>query len=179
MNGAKPFGAPTRFYRLPNTETASDTDSVLVEGPDMSGDQMVWCVYNDLDPDNHAGATDAGNTDPMGVEIQQTTFGFNRLGPLGNTVFLRFKILNKGGNQLDDMYVSVGEVPETRVGKLAQEQWRAWTLPLTEADMPVTTAVNGSGGRTCQDIVAEFDTCADLLAVYGTSEDLLLDRRTG
>ncbi|WP_405559079.1 hypothetical protein OHV08_34285 [Streptomyces canus] len=83
------------------------------------------------------------------------------------------------GMGVDDMYVSVGEVPEARVGKLAQEQWRAWTLPLTEADMPVTTAVNGSGGRTCQDIVAEFDTCADLLAVYGTSEDLLLDRRTG
>ncbi|HEY9370175.1 hypothetical protein [Streptomyces sp.] len=83
------------------------------------------------------------------------------------------------GMGVADMYVSVGEVPETRVGKLAQEQWRAWTLPLTEADMPVTTAVNGSGGRTCQDIVAEFATCADLLAVYGTSEDLLLDRRTG
>jgi hypothetical protein len=83
------------------------------------------------------------------------------------------------GMGVDDMYVSVGEVPETRVGKLAQEQWRAWTLPLTEADMPVTTAVNGSGGRTCQDIVAEFATCADLLSVYGTSEDLLLDRRTG
>jgi hypothetical protein len=83
------------------------------------------------------------------------------------------------GMGVDDMYVSVGEVPETRVGKLAQEQWRAWTLPLTEADMPVTTAVNGSGGRTCQDIVAEFATCADLLAAYGTSEDLLLDRRTG
>ena len=83
------------------------------------------------------------------------------------------------GMGVDDMYVSVGEAAEARIGKLAQEQWRSWTLPLTEADMPVTTAVNGSGGRTCQDVVAEFATCADLLAVYGTSEDLLLDRRTG
>jgi hypothetical protein len=81
------------------------------------------------------------------------------------------------GMGVDDMYVSVAEVPEVRVGRLAQEQWRAWTLPLIEGDMPVTTGVNGSAGRTCQDVLTEFDTCADLLAVYATCEDLLLDRR--
>ncbi|MER6492731.1 hypothetical protein [Streptomyces griseorubiginosus] len=81
------------------------------------------------------------------------------------------------GMGVDDMYVAVGEVPEARVGRLAQEQWRAWTLPLTEEDMPITTGVNGSAGRTCQDVLTEFDTCADLLAVYATCEDLLLDRR--
>lgn len=81
------------------------------------------------------------------------------------------------GMGVDDMYVSVGQVPEARFAKLAQDQWRNWTLPLTEQDMPVTTGVNGAGGRTCQDVVTEFATCADLLDVYGTSEDLLLDRR--
>ncbi|MBR8638582.1 hypothetical protein KEF29_03030 [Streptomyces tuirus] len=77
----------------------------------------------------------------------------------------------------NDTYVSVGQVSRARVSPLAQEQWRAWTLPLTEQDMPVTIGVNGSGGRTCQDVVTEFATCADLLDVYATSEDLLLDRR--
>lgn len=76
-----------------------------------------------------------------------------------------------------DMYVSVGQMTETRVSPLAQEQWRAWTLPLTEADMPLTTGVNGAAGRTWQDVVTEFATCADLLDVYATSEALLLDRR--
>ena len=83
------------------------------------------------------------------------------------------------GMGVDDMYVSVANVSEGRVGKLAQEQWRTWTLPLTEQDMPVTTAVNGAAGRTCQDVATEFATCADLLTVYATSEDLLLDRRMG
>jgi hypothetical protein len=83
------------------------------------------------------------------------------------------------GMGVDDMYVNVGQVPEARFAKLAQDQWRNWTLPLTEADLPVTTGVNGSGGRTWQDVIAEFATCADLLPVYGTGEDLLLDRRTG
>ncbi|MFJ8594884.1 hypothetical protein [Streptomyces sp. NPDC093598] len=81
------------------------------------------------------------------------------------------------GMGVADMYVSVGQVTEARVGALAQEQWRAWTLPLTEADMPITTGVNGAAGRTWQDVVTEFATCADLLDVYATSEDLLLDRR--
>ncbi|MFF0588392.1 carbohydrate binding domain-containing protein [Streptomyces sp. NPDC003781] len=83
------------------------------------------------------------------------------------------------GMGVDDMYVSVATISEGRIGKLAQEQWRTWTLPLTEQDMPVTAGVNGAAGRTWQDVVAEFATCADLLTVYATSEDLLLDRRMG
>ncbi|MER8220877.1 hypothetical protein ABTZ58_09855 [Streptomyces sp. NPDC094143] len=81
------------------------------------------------------------------------------------------------GMGVSDMYVSVAQISEARVGALAQELWRAWTLPLTQQDMPVTLGVNGSGGRTCQDVLTEFATCADLLDVYATSEDLLLDRR--
>lgn len=81
------------------------------------------------------------------------------------------------GMGVDDMYVAVGQVPEARTGGLAQEPWRAWTLPLTEQDMPVTVGIGGPAGRTWQDVVTEFATCADLLPVYATSEDLLLDRR--
>lgn len=83
------------------------------------------------------------------------------------------------GMGVTDMYVNVAQVPEARVSQLAQEVWRAWTLPLTQADMPVAVGVAGSGGRTWQDVIAEFATCADLLPVYATCEDLQLDRRTG
>lgn len=82
------------------------------------------------------------------------------------------------GMGVDDMYVSVGATAEARTGGLAQEQWRAWSLPLVESDMPVTTGVNGPAGRTWQDVIAEFATCADLLPVYQTCEALLLDRRS-
>jgi hypothetical protein len=105
MAGAAPFGAPTRTYRLPITETANSTDSVDIVGPDVTGDMMLWAVYNDADPDNHT--NDAGNSPPLGVEIQQSTFAFNRQGALGNVVFLRWMIINKGGQQLDSMFVSI------------------------------------------------------------------------
>jgi hypothetical protein len=78
-----------------------------------------------------------------------------------------------------DMYVNVGQITEARVSPLAQEQWRAWTLPLTEADMPATTGVNGATGRTWQDIATEFATWQDVLNTYETWEDVFLDRRTG
>jgi hypothetical protein len=83
------------------------------------------------------------------------------------------------GMGVTDMYVSVAQITESRVGALAQEQWRAWSLPLVEQDMPITTGINGASGRTWQDVVTEFATCADLLPVYATCEDLLLDRRMG
>ncbi|MET7924717.1 hypothetical protein ABZT43_12125 [Streptomyces sp. NPDC005349] len=82
------------------------------------------------------------------------------------------------GMGVDDMYVSAGAAAEARTGGLAQEPWRAWSLPLVETDMPVTTGVNGAAGRTWQDVIAEFTTCADLLPVYATCEALFLDRRS-
>lgn len=108
MTGAAPHGAPTRLYQFP--DPANPGNTVDIPGPDILGDQMLWAVYNDADPDNHT--NDAGGSTPLGVEIQQTTFGFNRTGALGNTVFLKFKIINNGDNQLDSMFVSLWSDPD-------------------------------------------------------------------
>ncbi|MFE0470464.1 hypothetical protein ACFW2V_02460 [Streptomyces sp. NPDC058947] len=83
------------------------------------------------------------------------------------------------GMGVTDMYVNVAQVTESRVGMLAQELWRAWTLPLTEADMPTTVGVNGATGRTWQDVLTEYATWQDVLDTYVTWEDVFLDRRTG
>ncbi|GAA3121666.1 hypothetical protein [Streptomyces echinatus] len=81
------------------------------------------------------------------------------------------------GMGVDDMYVSVAQITEARISPLAQEQWRAWTLPLVEADMPVTVGIGGARGRTWQDVLTEFATWQDVLTTYATWEDVLLDRR--
>ncbi len=107
VNGAGPSGAPVRAYRFP---TDVPGDSVTVLGPDMKGDQMLWSVYNDANPNAHNNR--AGRSAPLGVEIQQTTFGFDRQGALGNTVFLEFKITNKGGNQIDSLYINLWSDPD-------------------------------------------------------------------
>ena len=97
------------------------TDSAVVDGAppvivntdgtlNILGDQMTWAVYNDLDPSNHT--NQAGTTSPLGVEVQQTTFAFNRQGALGNTVFIKYKFINRGTNTLDNMFVSQWSDPD-------------------------------------------------------------------
>lgn len=78
--------------------------------PTLLGDAMVWSVYNDADPAAHT--NDDGSTSPLGVEVQQSTFAFNRSGPLSKVIFLRFKVRNKGANQLDSAYVSLWADPD-------------------------------------------------------------------
>ena len=78
--------------------------------PDILGDQMSWSVFNDSDPSLHI--NNAGSTLPLGIEIQNTAFGYTRSGPLGNTYFLKFKIINKGGNNLQETYVSIWVDPD-------------------------------------------------------------------
>ena len=95
--GAVPHGAP------PVSVQPDGSLSIL-------GDQMLWSVFNDLGKGGkHNGASSAR---PLGVEVQLTTFAFSRQGPLGNTVFSRYRIINKGGNTLTDAYVSQWSDPD-------------------------------------------------------------------
>ncbi|MFF3324975.1 hypothetical protein [Streptomyces sp. NPDC002889] len=83
------------------------------------------------------------------------------------------------GMGVADMYVNVGQVTEARVSPYAPEQWREWTLPLRQADMPVSVGVAGSAGRTWQDILTEFSTWQEALDRYATWEDVLFNRPIG
>jgi len=111
MRGAAPYGAPTRTYRLPDPNGAPG-DSVDIVGPDVLGDQMLWAVYNDADGSRHQNKAGHNISNPLKVEVQQTTFAFDRQGALGNTVFLSFKIINKSGVPLDSMYTAFWSDPD-------------------------------------------------------------------
>ncbi|WP_405536859.1 hypothetical protein [Streptomyces antimycoticus] len=83
------------------------------------------------------------------------------------------------GMGVSDMYVAVGQITEARVTGYAPEPWRVWTLPLRQVDMPTTTGVAGSAGRTWQDVLTQFATWQDVLNAYATWEDVLFDHRIG
>ena len=78
--------------------------------PQLLGDATIWSVFNDADPNVHT--NDAGSTEPLGLEVQQTVFAFNRAGPLGSIIFVKWKFINKGANTLDSTYVSVWSDPD-------------------------------------------------------------------
>jgi hypothetical protein len=88
--------------------------------PQVLGDQALYAVYNDANPGAHSNR--AGSSQPLGLEIQQYVFAFGRSGALGNAIYLKFKIINKGPNLLEDTYVSlwcdpdVGDAGDDLVG---------------------------------------------------------------
>jgi len=75
--------------------------------PMIIGNQTLFVVYNDADAELHT-----QNTPPLGAEIQQTVFGYTETGPLENTVFLRFKIINKSDDIWEDSYFAVWSDPD-------------------------------------------------------------------
>jgi hypothetical protein len=78
--------------------------------PLLLGDALIWSVFNDADPAYHINA--AGKTKPLGVEVQQSVFALARAGALGNIVFIKWRLENKGNNRLDSAYVSLWADPD-------------------------------------------------------------------
>ncbi len=98
MANAAAVGAPVRTWFLPGP---GGVGTVPVLGPDVTGDQMLWCVFNDADLANHT--NEAGRTSPLGVEVRQSVFAFNRPGPLAQALFIRWRIVNRSTQSIDAM----------------------------------------------------------------------------
>ncbi len=74
-----------------------------VDRPKLWGDQELWCVYNDANPSIHG----VGATQPIGIEVQATYFGFTQSSALGNVMFIRWKIINKSDADYDSVLISL------------------------------------------------------------------------
>jgi len=72
-------------------------------------DQTIWFVNNDLDA---VAAQQLYGSLPMGVEMQATIFGYNRIGPLGSILFREYKIINKSSTPFTDFYVCMWSDPD-------------------------------------------------------------------
>jgi hypothetical protein len=112
---ADPGDSRYRMYKIKRGDNASTNpdyanwpvaDGAPVDAlgnPLILGDMTVWCVFNEADPSVHVNM----NAPPLGVEVQMTTFAFNRADALGDVLFFKWKIINKGGRNLDSTYVTV------------------------------------------------------------------------
>jgi len=99
------MGAPVHSDRIPWTGG-------------QVGDQTLFTVYNDMNEDKHLKYM----SNKMGAEVQQTIFSFNRTNELENTVFLRFRVINKSVNTWQKTYFAfwcdpdVGYYGDDKVG---------------------------------------------------------------
>ncbi|MDP1677913.1 MAG: T9SS type A sorting domain-containing protein [Bacteroidota bacterium] len=81
-----------------------------VDVPGVSGaDQTLWHVSNDLDA---AKTKFLYGSDPIGIELQRTIWGYRYKGALGNTIFTKYKIINKSGAIFDKAYVAQWSDPD-------------------------------------------------------------------
>ena len=76
-----------------------------IDIPGVPGaDQTIWYVANDLDSNltkNIYGSM------PMRIEMQATFWGYNSNDYLGNTLFKKYKLVNKSENSFDSMFVAM------------------------------------------------------------------------
>lgn len=78
--------------------------------PGIKGaDQTIWFVANDL---NQKLTTNFYGTNPIGIEFQATYWAYNQSGALGNTIFRKYKIINKSNTPVNNMIVSLFSDPD-------------------------------------------------------------------
>jgi hypothetical protein len=107
----------TDWNEWPATDGApfDDVDSNGVYDPtvDIPGvpgaNQTIWFVCNDLDQDL---TINLYGSQPMGIEQQTTIWAYSQAGPLGNMLFRKYLIINKGTDTFTDMYVSMWSDPD-------------------------------------------------------------------
>ncbi|MEJ2545887.1 MAG: hypothetical protein P8Y99_17635, partial [Calditrichaceae bacterium] len=100
------LGAP--YYDL-NGNSIYEPD--LGEEPGLAeADQVIWLVVNDLDS---ILTEKNGGSPPIGLEIQITLWAYkNTIYPFEQTVFQRYRLINKSGSTIDSMYVGKWSDPD-------------------------------------------------------------------
>lgn len=79
-----------------------------VDHPRFLGDQVIFFVMNDGIDTDHS----VFSTDPLGLEIQTTIWGYDRNDAFGDMMFVRSRIFNKGGNDITETYLGLWSDPD-------------------------------------------------------------------
>jgi hypothetical protein len=80
-----------------------------IDIPKFYGDQQIWTVLNDCNTSEHSALS---TSKPLGVEIQVLYFCFNQSGPLGDAMFMKWKIINKSDADYDSLFIGMWSDPD-------------------------------------------------------------------
>ena len=109
------FGAPytdknkNGIYEPDFDDWLAAGDSSASDTPWFIGDEVLWFVSNDMDSTRTRALYGCA---PVGLEVQVLLWGFNRTGPLGNMVFTKYTVINKGPVDYEDVYFANFSYPE-------------------------------------------------------------------
>ncbi|MCK5075551.1 MAG: hypothetical protein KAR38_04200, partial [Calditrichia bacterium] len=99
------LGAPY-YDRNRNGKWDPDYDEPGIAG----SDQTIWYAVNDL---NETRTDEFSGSPPIGLELQITIWAYKyHTGALGNTIFKRYRVINKSGYAIDSMYIGQWSDPD-------------------------------------------------------------------
>lgn len=95
----------------PKDENGNGIWDPTEDRPDLIGDITIWCVYNDGVPKPNRRYNDV---DPKGIEVHQSVYGFASKGVVGNMMFVRYRLINKGtvADKYDSVYFAITVDPD-------------------------------------------------------------------
>jgi len=103
-----------RWYEL-RADGSGDWDDWPVEqgapvdadgNPLLLGDQTIFAVFNDLTEHTEFQSV------PMGVEVRQIAWAYDRADILGDVIFIKWQLINKSGSSWNDAYFSIWGDPD-------------------------------------------------------------------
>lgn len=80
-----------------------------IDKPRMFGNQQLWSVINDVNNPRHLSLS---LSKPLGVEIQSLYFGVSNIGPLGDVLFMKWRVINKSDADYDSVFISMFSDPD-------------------------------------------------------------------
>lgn len=113
------YQVPTNLATWPGNGDPSNGESVMLapfvdlnqngvyepasgDYPNIRGDQAAFFILNDaLSTHGASGGT------PLGVEIHVMAYSYDGPPPVGQTIFVSYKIINRGNNNFPNLYASI------------------------------------------------------------------------
>lgn len=85
-------------------------DGPTVDEPGIAGaDQVLWTVANDYEP---SAVSNLYKSRPIGIEQQLTVWGYARNDALGDVIFKKYRLINRGTLRVDSMFVAQWSDPD-------------------------------------------------------------------
>ena len=89
---------------------AGGKPALMWGGEAQRPDMLMYCTYNDANNAFHTHQW--GKTLPLGAEVRQTVWAYDRTGAFGQMQFIRFEVRNLSDKTWNDTYFSVWSDPD-------------------------------------------------------------------
>ena len=105
------LGAPFSYGKDSNSvqRTSGPYDPRYDIPGEPGADQTLWYVANDCSP---ARTTPLAGSPVNGIEMQRTIWGYRSGGAIGQSIFMRTRIVNRSGAAIDTMYIGQWSDPD-------------------------------------------------------------------